>query len=356
MIRKSINSIMLLFCISCSIYQDNETPEIFFHFSNFEILKLGKKISDMITSNNNDYVYLSDYNNNSVLKINTNNSLSLQNMTIVGSNPIAMDLNSDNSILAITHQGESTIHLIDTESMNINQTFSVSLMNMNDLVFINDSIIIISSETDPSCIILNLNSGQELSQSVLNGEFAMDKEKKILYVATSSSIKKYNWDGNRFYQDPNISDPYGFTGKIHHLVYNYQKEIIFISLSDENNDIDVKHVYSYNGNDMTSAGKYQINSAGLATAISQDGERIFVAPTDADEMGVFIVEFSQNTKLENNYYLSAGNLAARGMVLDTNQEYLYILVNIPGDDDSFEPYNDYSFDLQRIALNVPEDI
>jgi hypothetical protein len=26
------------------------------------------------------------------------------------------------------------------------------------------------------------------------------------------------------------------------------------------------------------------------------------------------------------------------------------LVNIPGDDDSFEPYNDYSFDLQRIKL------
>ena len=26
-------------------------------------------------------------------------------------------------------------------------------------------------------------------------------------------------------------------------------------------------------------------------------------------------------------------------------------VNIPGDDDSFEPYNDYSSDLQRIQLN-----
>ena len=67
-------------------------------------------------------------------------------------------------------------------------------------------------------------------------------------------------------------------------------------------------------------------------------------------MGVFIIEFSQETKLENNYYLSAGNLTARGIALDTNEEYLYILVNIPGDDDSFEPYNDYSFDLQRITL------
>jgi hypothetical protein len=37
-------------------------------------------------------------------------------------------------------------------------------------------------------------------------------------------------------------------------------------------------------------------------------------------------------------------------VVDSNDENLYILVNIPGDDDSFEPYNDYSFDLQRIKL------
>ena len=101
---------------------------------------------------------------------------------------------------------------------------------------------------------------------------------------------------------------------------------------------------------MTFAGKYQIKSPGRATAISQNGERIFVAPTNADEIGVFIIEFSQDTKLEENYYLSAGNLTARGIVLDSSEKYLYLLVNIPGDDDSFEPYNDYSFDLQRITL------
>ena len=33
------------------------------------------------------------------------------------------------------------------------------------------------------------------------------------------------------------------------------------------------------------------------------------------------------------------------------QKNLYLLVNIPGDDDSFEPYNDHSYDLQRIQIN-----
>jgi hypothetical protein len=81
-----------------------------------------------------------------------------------------------------------------------------------------------------------------------------------------------------------------------------------------------------------------------------DGQRVFTAPTDADEMGVFVIEFDQETKLESNYYLSAGNLTDRGLILDPQSQFLYILVNIPGDDDSFEPYNDYSFDLQRIKL------
>ena len=337
--------------ISCSLYHDDKVPEIFFHYLDFETLQLGKSFSDMTVSNNDNTIFLSDYNNNSILKINTQNSLSIEQNTVVGSHPIAIDISSDNSTLAIAHEGESSIFLLNTQTMAVNNSFPVSLMSMNDLAFINDSTLIISSKTDPSCITLSLISGEETTQSVLNGEFAMDKENQILYVATSSSLKKYNWDGERFYQDSNISDPYGFVGNVHHIVHNAQKNIIFICLSTEDNSLKVEHLYSYHGDDMTFAGKYQIQSPGLSTAISQNGERVFVAPTDADEVGVFVIEFSQNTKLEKNYYLSAGNLTARGIALDSDEENLYLLVNIPGDDDSFEPYNDHSYDLQRIQIN-----
>ena len=63
-------------------------------------------------------------------------------------------------------------------------------------------------------------------------------------------------------------------------------------------DVSVQHVYSYNGSDMTFAGKYLIKSPGLAVAVSMDGLRVFTAPTDADEMGVFVIEFYKKTKLE----------------------------------------------------------
>ena len=52
---------------------------------------------------------------------------------------------------------------------------------------------------------------------------------------------------------------------------------------------------------MTFAGKYLTKSAGLATSVSKDGNRIFIAPQDADEIGVFIIEFDHETKLEKKF-------------------------------------------------------
>jgi len=350
MIRNFSFIVIVITTLSCALYRDEETPDIFYEFSDFEILELGRTFSDMIISNDGKNLFLSDYNNNSILKINTENNLTLENTLIVGSNPIAIDLNNENSTLAITHEGESTVMIVDTKIMSVQNVLPVSLMNMNDLIFVDDSTVILSSKTDPSCITLNINTGEEITQSVLNGEFAIDRINSTLFVATSSSIKKYNWSEDRFYQDPNISDPYGFVGNVNHIIYNIEKKIILTCIKDKNEISNVQHVYSYNSEDMTFAGKYQIKSPGLAVAITEDGNRIFAAPTDSDEIGVFVIEFSQNTKLETNYYLSAGNLAKRGIIIDPGEKYIYSLVNIPGDDNSFEPYNDFSFDLQRIKL------
>ena len=63
---------------------------------------------------------------------------------------------------------------------------------------------------------------------MLNGELAVDKSRNVLYVATMSSIKKYNWDGENFSQDQNISDPYGFVGNINHFIYEPINNSVFI--------------------------------------------------------------------------------------------------------------------------------
>ena len=81
-----------------------------------------------------------------------------------------------------------------------------------------------------------------------------------------------------------------------------------------------------------------------STAISQDGEQIFVPPTDAGGVGIFVIEFSQNTKLEKNYYLPAKKLTFHFIALESKEENLYLLVDISSDDNFFDSYNDHSFD------------
>ena len=56
MIMKNIALILLLALKSCSLYKDSDEPDIFFHFSDFEILELGKTFSDMIISNDQNAV------------------------------------------------------------------------------------------------------------------------------------------------------------------------------------------------------------------------------------------------------------------------------------------------------------
>ena len=342
-------SALLLF-FSCSLYIDEEKPDIFFEYKDFEVLELGSSFSDMLITKNGSLIFLADYSNNKIIKIKSEDIMEVQDYTLVGSHPSAIDLNPQESKIAVALEGESKIKILDVNSFNIDNAFPISLMNVNDLIFLNDSILVISSITDPACITLNINSGTQKSQSVLNGELAVDKNRSILYVAAMSSIKKYNWNGESFFQDPNISDPYGFVGSINHFLYEPINNSILLCIRSNEESSIVQHVYSYNANSMTFSGKYLTKSAGLAVGVSEDGNRVFIAPTDADDIGVFIIEFDNQTKLESNYYLSAGNLTKRGLVLHTETSYIYTLVNIPGDDNSFEPYNNYLYDLQRIKI------
>ena len=347
--RLIIYPILFLTIFSCSLYQDKTEPQIYFNISDFDILDLGKTISDINISLDGNNIYLTDYNNNSLVFIKAKPNMSVIKTLQVGSHPIAIDLNSNGTVIAIALEGESNVLMVDTESMQIIETFSVSLMNMNDISFVNDTTLIISSRTDPSCATISINSGIESLQSVLNGELAMNSDDGILYVATNSSIKKYNWQGNTFQQDTeHISDPYGFIATVHHFIFDKNSNTLFTCLSAPDDQEYIQHVYSYHGSNLTFAGKYLIKSPGLGVAVYQS--KIFTAPKDADESGVFVVEFDQSTKLEKNYYLSAGNLSSRGIVVDPNGEYIYVLINSPGDNDSTEPYNNFSFDLQKISI------
>jgi len=345
-----IISFILLGVSACTLFTETEEPDIYFPYYDFELLKLGKSVSDMVISDDGNSIYLADYSNNKVVKIDVSSTMAVVNESIVGSHPTALSLSPNGKMLAVALEGESNIIFITLSDFSIFNNYSVSLINMNDIAFVDSIHVIISSKTDPSCILLNVNTGAEESQSILNGEFAVNTDSSIIYVATHSSVKKYIKSGNNFVQSPFISDAYGFPATINHFTFNTAKNTVFLCASSEDEESQVKHVYSYHGSNLTFAGKYLIKSPGLGVSVSQNGEKVFIAPTDADPMGIFVVEFDGNTKLEQNYYLAAGNLLRRGIVLSPDEKYIFVLVDTPGDNDSFEPYNSNSFDLQRIKV------
>jgi len=347
MIKKTtLLSFILL--ISCSLYEDTDQPEIYFQIDNFDILQMGRTISDMMIGPSNNFLYLCDYNNNSMIKISAQGTMTIIDELIVGSHPIAMDLSPDNSHLAVAMEGESNVYLISLEDFTISTVFSVSLMNMNDIVYVNSNRLLLSSTTDPTVVAYDIDSETELSQSILNGELVINQEDTIAYVASSSSIKKYHISNDQASLSPYVADPFGFSATINHFIIN--DDILYVCLNNIADSENIKSIYSYNATTLTFAGKYQVGSPGLGVVVDKNNERIFIAPQDADDNGVFIIEFDAQTKLEKNYYLAAGNLKEKCMLIDQTSSYIYILVNTPGDNDSFEPYNDYSFDLQKIQI------
>ncbi len=341
--------IIFLLATSCGLYEDNEQPDIYFEIHDFDILELGKTISDMLLGPNGKYLYLCDYNNNSLLKVNIQGEMELLDELILGSHPISMDISPDKSQIAIAMEGESKVVIISLGNFSIASSFAVSLMNMNDIVYVNNQRLLISSKTDPSVIAYDLDTKLETSQSILNGELIVNRNASIAYVASSSSVKKYDVSNNQASLEPYVADPYGFSATINHFIISPDKSILFLCLSNPDDHTGVKSVYAYDAETLTFSGQYKVNSSGMGVAVSNDN-RIFIAPTDADKNGVFVVEFDAQTKLESNYYLVAGNLKERCIIVDQNTEYFYVLVNSPGDNNSFEPYNNYSFDLQRVHI------
>ena len=335
---------------SCDLYVNSEEPDIYYEFKDFDILTLGKEISDIIIDPTRPYLYLADFGNNVVLRIDVSGEMRVDKRLILGSHPIALDISPDKNSLVVAFNGESKLELINLETfVSQDKTLPVSLVGINDFICAPDDRIYISGTTEPNAVSIDISTGQEQYEIIRTGELLITDDGSKIFLATDNIVQKYDVSSGYVTQEA-WSAPFGFKAAINEFIIGPKGEQLFICLADMNDHNTVKDVYAYSTEDLTQTGKFESKSAGMGVAVSSDGNRIFVAPTDADDAGVFIIEFDGKTKLEKNYYLVAGNLKERGIVIDQNDRFLYAIVNTPGDNDKFEPYNNNSFDLQRIDI------
>lgn len=333
----------------CSLYTDDEQPGIYYEFKDFEVLPLGKNITDMLMDPAQPYLYLADYGNNQLLRISVDGAMRVDKKLPIGSHPVALDLMPDQSTIAVGLNGESRVKMVDLQSFSVTQSIPVSLTEVNDIVCAGDTTIFVSSPGEQTLVSVSTLSHYERDHTVRSGELLALPEQKKLFVANENYVLKYDVSSGFGVREA-FSSTFSFKVKVNDFTFSPDRSLVFLCFANPVDHTRVKDVLAFNTSDLTLAGKYEVKSAGMGVAVSRDGSRVFVAPTDADGAGVFVVEFDGETKLEKNYYMAAGNLKEKGIALGNNEKYLYIIVFSPGDDDSFEPYNNNSYDLQRIEV------
>ena len=129
--------------------------------------------------------------------------------------------------------------------------------------------------------------------------------------------------------------------------------VVAIGGTDFINNSDLDHSSVYDLNDLNHIANFDVGSTPLAITYDHVGNHIYISPADVDDNGMFIIEYSIQTQLQTNYYQVAGRLGSHALVVDPQGEYLYAAVDDLSDQDTHEPYNGSSFNIQRIKV-LPE--
>jgi DNA-binding beta-propeller fold protein YncE len=115
----------------------------------------------------------------------------------------------------------------------------------------------------------------------------------------------------------------------------------------------IDHASVYSLDNLNHIANLDVGSTPLALAYDSIGNHMYISPTDVDDNGMFVIEYNIHTQLQTNYYQVAGLLGSHALVVDANGEYIYAAVDDLSDQDTDEPYNNSSFNIQRIKI-LPE--
>ena len=123
--------------------------------------------------------------------------------------------------------------------------------------------------------------------------------------------------------------------------------------TDPVDGLKIDHVSVYDNANLHHISNLDVGSVPVAVAYDSVGKHLYISPTDVDDNGMFIVEFSIDTQLQTNYYQVAGLLGSHTLIVDPKGEYIYAAVDDLSDQDTHEPYNGSSFNIQKIKI-IPE--
>ena len=367
---------LLIYFIAFILFSGCDEPEFvqYFEYTDHNVLNIGSRLTDFIMSSDSNTLIAADKGNNRILFVDVStDNMSIINSVWVGSEPTSLDLTANDEYLLVGLQGASSISVVSMADKSLVGTIILGEDNVYDIEYV---------DSTNQLIVSYLSSNPAYNRTQIygwvgepwNADYQVELESPYSYVNYAGPISisgdeqhiyildKYNGPPYRVYRYDITSE--GLKNKInssniadgpvslHDLEYVPDFGIVVaIGGTDfiDNKSLDHSPVYALD--DLNHIANLDVGSTPLA--ITSYGEHVYISPTDVDDNGMFIIEYNIETQLQTNYYQVAGLLGSHALIVDFKGEYLYAAVDDLSDQDTAEPYNGSSFNIQRIKI-LPE--
>lgn len=348
--------IIISFFLSCS----EDAPTYFYEPVNFEILRLGSNINDLVLTQDGNTLIASDAGNNRIMFFDVSSDMFLTDVVVVGSKPNGLTLSTNDDYVYVSLSGSSNIAVVEIASRYVSYLPLEEDGPMDVEVF--GDLLITTFISDQSVYhrtkLYNIATHEELTSKPKAGLIVKSDVDNSVFVLDQSfeRIGLYRYDilNNSLEGNIQSSDialhPAGFNDL--HYVPNVGVAVALSGQDFTGNEI--KNVFLFEPDGLNLMAHLDSKSAPLALASMDDGTSIFVSPSKEDGAGTFIIEFDTENYLQRNYYLAAGRLAKSALVIDSENQFIYCAVDDQADNSNDEPYSNNSFDIQRIRI-VPYD-
>lgn len=363
-----------MFFVSCG------SDEIiqYFEYPDHNVLNIGSQLTDLVVTNDSNTLIAADKGNNQVrfIDVSTDNMSIIANVW-VGSEPTSLELTADGQYLLVGLQGASSVAVLSVLDMELLGSILLDDDGLYDIEYINntDQLIVSFVASNPTYNKTKLydldnwtdfiatpstaqigNTTVELEDDYA-GFISVSDDEEFVYIIDRfggiDRVYKYNISGNWLSPEA-YSAVVGVISSFHDIEYVPDFGVVIaIGGVDAFGEDYLDHSSVFNLDELSHIANFGVGSTPLALTYDPIGEHIYISPTDVDDNGMFVIEYSIQTQLQTNYYQVAGRLGSHALVVDPNGEYIYAAVDDLSDQDTDEPYNNSSFNIQKIKI-LPE--
>ena len=375
----------------------------YFEYPDHNVLNIGSQLTDLYVTNDSSTLIVADKGNNRVLIIDVStDGMYIKNTVWVGSEPTSLEMTADGRYLFVGLLGGSSVSVINMATMKLEGSLNLEEDSVFDIEYLsvtcqlivsflsstpnynktyvhawwadqdgvwygNNTSCSYSENPDfvsPEITVLESNmfavEPPEIDNVQHAGLLSISEDESFVYILDKTlapnRLHRYNINIDGLSDRINNSQTAGTVELFHDL--EYIKDFGVVVALDGTDPVDgskLDHASVYNINDLNHIGNLDVGSIPLAIAYDVVGQHIYLSPTDVDDNGMFIVEFSIDTQLQTNYYQVAGLLGSHTLIVDPKGEYIYAAVDDLSDQDTHEPYNGSSLNIQKIKI-LPEGL